>query len=256
MDERLKTYERFYFKEMPDDEYRAFKEELNSDNTRKKEYRHFVAIMESLELDISKKLKSQMQSWEKKSKPLSSRGKIIPIFRRMAIAASVLLVVGFFTANILYSDSAILSDKHSDIILSPTRGDNSAPETYYKIYNSYEIKDYQNAIDELENIEKDHRYYGQALVIAAKSYQQLGETDSAHETYLDAIDYFHEHNLQVAEESTQYDYLLFLFNTEGETEEFKQILQEIIDDPNHLYQHKATELHNQLSSFWRKMVVF
>lgn len=251
----MEKFEDYYFGRLGEKEAAEFRQELVSDTGVQEEYKYFKALMNGLEYGIATELKENMDTWESELQHPRS-GRVLKLRRVLSVAASLLLLVGFLSVNIIYSDGSLAERNSSEFILSPTRDVPSQEELYYSIYNLYEKGDYESVIQEAGKMESGDKFYGEALILQAKANHKLGNKKEAKELYSSSLSFFNNAGLQVAEEIAEYDYLMFLLDTEGTSEEFKSLHNLILADKDHLYNEKAEDLDRQLKSFWRKLVIF
>lgn len=251
----IEIYEDFYFDNLSENQRNEFKLEMNSDVEIKDEYRHFSALMQALEHDIAHDLKEQMSIWEKEYNARHST-RVIPLIRKIAVAASILLMISLVAINILYSDSFIARSNSAEFVQSPIRSIDGVDIKYYQVYNAYEKGNYIGVIDMVDEMREPAQYYGQALLLQAKSYHNLHKNNLAGQKYTDAITYFKSHDLGVAKETADYQYLLFLLKSEGTSGRFKTLLHSITENKSHLYHDNALNLSKDIKSFWRNFVIF
>ncbi len=256
MSEIMEKFEAYYLQKMNSDERENFQARLQSDEKLDKQYLGFTSLMEALEREIAGELRQKMQQWENESSS-ERKSKVFPLYKILSIAAGILLLIGFISINILYSDSAIHRQNKADFVLSPTRtADNSVINPYFHVYNAYTLGNYTEAIKLAEKIDSKNNYYGVSLVLQAKAYASLQEPQRAQEYYLKALNYFQGQNEQVSKEFTDYNYLLFLFKNKDKVPGYKKQLQYILDHPDHLFYKKAKTFKEELDSFWRNFTIF
>lgn len=256
MENMIKKYEDLYFGRLDAEEAKILQQQIEENEDTRTSYKSFQVLMEALEEDIASDLRDKMKQWEQKQ-DTTKGGKVIRLGRVMSIAASVLLLVGFAIVNIIYSDSSIADRSSAEFVMSPTRDAGSSDENlYFTIYNLYESGEYDRIDEQVSIVDVDNEYYGEALMLQAKANIAMNKLEAARTAYGKALSYFDINEKQISLEVAQYEYMLFVLKVDGESEEFRKLNSDIMQDGGHLFNSHARELNRELSSFWRKFVLF
>lgn len=257
----------YLFGKLNPEEKNAFEMELQVDE----QLRHNLAIHtlehNAMKLALQDQLKTQMKAWQETSlnnlAPESGIGEEKKIrylnWRNLSIAASVLLILGFFCqrwtqAN--FSNIALLNEGNFNSVAIlraanlqqtiPGRRDAVVPiEVLYAAIND---KNFQKADQLLQQI--DTTNYSLAMARASVAF---GLKD-----YSTAID-----NLQIAIQQPDANtlgrqeaewQLAMMYLAAGQESTAITKLKQIASKPNHDYQSNAVQMLKKLTSFWRKMV--
>lgn len=155
-EERYIVFENYLNKELSASEIISFEEKLNSDDDFKQEFEIYKALETSLASkfkneEAEKKLRNTISKlgskYIKSENSVKKKGKIISLFnyKKLMVAASVALLIGFFLFNNgepVYSDFS----NHNPLELV-VRGDNN--DAIEKAQESFNSEDYEIALQQL-----------------------------------------------------------------------------------------------------------
>ncbi|MEN0049486.1 MAG: hypothetical protein AAF806_20670 [Bacteroidota bacterium] len=177
--------------------------------------------------------------------------------KTIAIAASIALCIGFFAINIFnHSDSKLVATTLEEVAPIYERSiRSSASETarfeVEKVAILVERKagEAAKAIDYFSGFEPNHPLYQQAQFNLAHAYLLDEQNEAAIQRFqsmMDATGF----DLELKQASEYYQAIALLAN--GQTQAAQSSLEAMSESDTHLYQTYATQLLEELNSFWRK----
>ncbi|MDZ4705903.1 MAG: hypothetical protein SH848_18395 [Saprospiraceae bacterium] len=248
---------------MTDPERAAFEVELQ-ENPELREalalYRESEAVIEQ---SIENNLRLQFQSWaeeDRTAQPVATgrpEGKVISlrtVVTRWAVAASVLLVAGFF---FLYQNSQSLSDtalyaaNYEVPDGSLLRGDTASEDPISQGAEAFSNKNYAVARTFFNQIPPTDAPYAEAQFF-------LGHTALQQQQYHEAISAFGNavaaNDIRITEKAEWNLVLTYVAASRTEDGAFKTLLSALAGDVNHSYYEQAKALEGKLGSFGRRFV--
>ncbi|KAA3624231.1 MAG: hypothetical protein DWQ02_23325 [Bacteroidetes bacterium] len=213
----------------------ATEERIKSDPDFAKKVEQYKTIISGLNALESQEFKGKMKTWEAEKTAPSRQGVVIrPLFRRMAIAASFLLVVSIglkWYATTNFGPNAVIEAAYFRPETGGTMG-SEIPEDIQVVE-----KQFASAHDFMENQE-----YEMALEAFDNVLMSLDIAD------------FPESRKDAIRDNTLYSIALAQIAMEEEPEEIQEQLNELISTTSDsFYKSKAEELLSKLDSFWFKL---
>lgn len=224
--------------------------------------RHLLAH-DAIEVMIEDNLRAEMKDWsaaENKNKEAKihqlgqkkeSGGKVRRLVYRLAAAASVALVVGFFGlqfSNTNYSNTALSAGAYN-FDLSATRSTNTAQNPLATGLKAYEAANYTAAIQFFQNIPTANPQYSEAQYYLGHSLYQNKDYDQAINTFEKVI---RSNDVRYKEAAEWYQVVNYVA-AKKEGNDFTRLLNQLVTDEGHPYHKNAVELDAKLNSFWRKI---
>lgn len=252
--------EKYAAGEMAADESAAFEKELASNEGLRQAYRLYRLSGEVVEVSVEDDLRNTLKNWseaDQSGQKMAGGAKVISMNRRLyalAAAASVLLLVGFFSWNFArqnYSNAALAEAFHEAPQASAFRG-NGATEVldFEKGLSAFEQKNYAGAIKILEAVPSDNSRYYEAQLFIGNSYFELknyGEAEAVFQKLIASGD------VRFLEKSEWALLLSRLAERGPEDSEFLDLFDKIRNDEGHSFHSDAAALEQQLNSFWKKI---
>lgn len=203
---------------------------------------------------------AELQSESKivEMKPRARKRKL-GIRRVLSYAASlaVLLVTGgVWFANNNYSDQA-LSSKNVERLNWNTSNTSRQGESDYESslktgIEALQNKDYPTAIDFFKAIPESNTSWAQAKLNLAYALYQVEEYPTAQAT-LDEI--IQKSTSVINRQKAEWLKLQVLLATGTSAEPFDDLLKNISENTQHLFQKQALDLQRELNAFWRKLTL-
>jgi len=248
---------------MTDPERAAFEVELQ-ENPELREalalYRESEAVIEQ---SIENNLRLQFQSWaeeDRATQPVATgkpEAKVISlrtVVTRWAVAASVLLVAGFFylyQSSQSLSDPALFAANYVAPEDGPLRGDTAPEDPISQGAEAFTNKNYAVARTFFNQIPATDAPYAEAqyyLGHIALLQQQYDEAIAAFDKAIQAKD------TRITEKAEWNMVLTYVAAGRTEDPGFKTLLTKLAGDVNHSYYEPAKALEGKLGSFGRRFV--
>lgn len=223
-------------------EKQAFQEQMADDITLQKEVEAYQTIFNGLNHLADDNFEEEVIQWSNslRDKKLSlslQNGKVKRsiLFRRIAIAASIVLLAGFglsWWSSQNYSNDALADQFYSAPLSTQTMGNNQDAllkplhKLFEKAHEQYQNQEYQKASQTLND---------------------LSAILKGNEQQMDALRFkFYKENVEWTSILT--DLKLGRFTSSSE-----KLLSEIANNSKHGYNEQAKSLQNDLNSFWRSL---
>lgn len=234
--EETQLIEAFVKGELHPDLVDQIEQKIATDKSFAKKVEQYQKLLSGFDGIKGQEFKEKMQSWEKETtvKEKQPTTKIRTLYRRIAIAASFLLIVAvggkwYTTTN--YGPVALIEATYFKPETGGTLG-NDSPDSqeiietqFAEAHEAMENKNYETALDGFEN------------VLLSLESTDLPEATKA-----------------FMKDNARLNKALALLGEGNNSEEVKQILQEVIDDStDEYYSGKAQQLLDKLNSFWFKI---
>jgi len=169
------------------------------------------------------------------------------LFPRLAAAASVALLLGFFTFQ--YSNNSSSIDGSYTEYMMPTSvrsADGAATTPLATGLEAYAATDYAKAIEVYKTIPTTNERYNEAQYYLAHSYYK-------NNNFSEAIAQFGKvtkaGDARYKEQAEWYQLLSFVANKQQDAS-FDALLNKLLTDGKHSYHAKAQELNSDLNSWW------
>ena len=266
MEEYFDKIEQYLADAMSEEERSSFEAEVAQNKELREAVEAHRLAQDAMEVMIEDNLRAELQKMQADTYPIQKLrksdeqgGRVVSLRRywpRLAVAASVLLLIGFFTFQWTgnnYSDSAIAGNFYQpeDLLQEiEVRGDREESVLATGI-KQLEAAQYQEALTTLESIPDTSDFILDATYLKGFGLAQQGNIAQAQEQLQTVIDQKINPNLA---DKAEWLYLLMYLNAEDtDNPEFKALLEKISNDPDHSYHASAVKLKKQLNSFWRKL---
>ncbi len=233
----------------------VFEQELTQDPDLKADLDLHLLSNDAIELVIEDSLREdlkQLHQESKKVKEPTKKGKVVGLRRRMislSIAASILLVVGFFAANYQanqYDNQSIAGALYEDDLLTRVRGSNSA-SLLQQGMDLYTQGNYPASIEFFDQVE-DPNLQAEADYATGHAHYNIGAFPAAAENFAAAID---SGDPRFVEKSELYYLLSALAADQTDANRFNEVLNQMLENEEHLHHQEALNIQKKLNSFWR-----
>lgn len=255
----IERVERYAEGQMPEAERRAFEAEMAANAELRQALDLYRLGQEVIEQGVEAQLRQQLQGWaasdtDTAAAPLTARRVTMrPMWVRLAAAASVALILGWFSiqwASRDYSDEAIFAAQYE----APEPTSFRAGVTIYNPletgFKALENKDLQAAENFFKSIQPDQERYAEAQYYLGHTAGQLGHYDVAIAAFQAAM----ERREAKFQEKAEWNLLLtYVAAKQTDRADFQNLLNRIAADQNHAFQKRAVELQVKLGSFLRKI---
>jgi len=174
------------------------------------------------------------------------------LFSNLAAAASVALLLGFFTFQHSATSTESLLAEHSTFMMPEANrsGDVTAIHPLAIGMEAQRKEDYTTAINFYKNIPADNIRFNEAQFL-------LGHTYYENESYSEAINQFGKvvatGDIRYQEQAEFYQLLSYVGNDQQETD-FDTLMNKILADPAHNYHQKAKDLNSGLNNWLRQLL--
>lgn len=249
--------------EMNETEATAFDKEVATNKELAAAVDRHLLAHDAIEVMIEDNLRAEMKDWSaaaNKNKEANihqigqkkgSSGKVRRLVYRLAAAASVALVVGFFGlqfSNTNYSNTALSTGAYN-FDLSATRSTNTAQNPLAKGLKAYENADYAAAIQFFQNIPTANLQYNEAQYYLGHSLYQNKDYGQSINTFQKVVS---TNDLRYKEAAEWYQVVNYVA-VKKEGNDLTTLLNQLVRDEGHPYHKNAVELDTKLNSFWRKL---
>jgi tetratricopeptide (TPR) repeat protein len=233
----------------------AFEQELAKDADLQADLDLHLLSNDAIEFVIEDSLRSELQTLHQESKATqktASGGRVVNMRRRMiplSIAATVLLLVGFFTATFQakqYDNQAIAGTFYENDLLQRVRGNNSA-SLLQKGMQLFLQEDYPAAIDYFGQV-SEPTLQAEANYAMAHAHYNLEQYPAAMQNFATVID---SQDPRFTEKAELYYLLSTLAADQTTDQRFGDLLTKMIENKEHLHHQEALAINKKLNSFWR-----
>lgn len=237
-------------------EREAFEQELNQDPDLQADLDLHLLSNDAIELVIEDSLRADLKELQQETEQIkqpSKKGRVVGLRRRMvslSIAASILLVIGFFTANYQinqYGNQAIAGSLYENELLTTVRGNNNA-SLLQQGMELFEQENYQAAIDYFDQVD-DPNLKAEAAYAAGHSYYNLGAFSAAAEQFAGVMQ---SNDPRFVEKSELFYLISALAADQTDNAQFNEVLNQMLENEEHLHHQEALEIQKKLNSFWRR----
>lgn len=236
-------------------EKRAFDQELKQDPDLQAELDLHILSNDAIELAIEDSLRADLKQLHQESQQVEQpkkKGRVVGLRRRLtalSIAASILLIIGFFAANYQinqYDNQSIAGSMYENDLLSRVRGNNNA-SLLQQGMELYTQENYSAAIEYFEQID-DASLKAEADYAKGHAYYNLGQFPAAMESFAAVVD---SQDPRFVEKSELFYLLSALAADQTDNNRFNTLLTQMIENEEHLHHHEALKIQKKLNSFWR-----
>lgn len=248
---------------MPEAERRVFEAELASNAELQQAYELYQLGQEVIEQGVATQLRQQLTDWSKEAgdsdkivamPPATARRvSMRPMWMRFAAAASVALVIGWFSLQWVsrdYSDEALFAAQYEAPSPGTFRSGTAVENPLETGFKSLENNDLQGAETFFQSVTPTQERYAEAQYYLGHAAGQLGHYDLAIRAFQVAI----ASNEARFREKAEWNLLLtYMAAQQTESADFKTLLNRIVGNPQHDYHEKAVALQEKLGSFFRKI---
>jgi len=191
---------------------------------------------------------------EKKLLPDSSKTRIRKIWRPIAIAASILLVIG--VSGKIWVDSQFSSRALANQYFEPVTsisevriGENQPTGQLDRAKSAFDSENFELARQEFSTIASDSPLYTESQYFLGHTYDKLANYDQAIESFRTVIS---AEDVRFQDQAEWY-LVQMLLKTGRSVNEVMESLDKIAEDGTHSFQKDAQELQEKLNSFWRQL---
>lgn len=259
--------EKYFEGQMSATEAATFEAEMAKNPALKATVENYQIADEAIEVLIESSLRAELkdlrqagqqteitdtsQTTKKEAKVINMR----PWIRNLSIAASVALLVGFFTFQYMdnqYSNEQLMQANYGEVNFSTLRGVNpdnvdNAQLVLEEATAAWEAENYERVIELVQGIPMTDDYYAKAQYMLGHSLYQQGD-------YKNATIAFDSTVAQEDEKYTdnaQWYAILSAIGADEAMSSIQERLEAIISDTGHGFEQQARDLRQDLGSFWR-----
>lgn len=173
------------------------------------------------------------------------------LFSSLAAAASVALLLGFFTFQHSATSTDNLLAEHSTFLMPEANrsGDETAAHPLATAFEAQKNGDYTIAINFYKNIPADNERYNEAQSLLGHTYYQK-------KAYSEAIEQFGKvatvGDLRYKDQAEFYQLLSYIGNDQQDAD-FDRLMNKILSDEGHTYHQKAKDLNSGLNNWLRQL---
>lgn len=257
----IEKIEQYLEGEMNQAERVAFEAEVDENAELRQVMAAYNGSLFVIEQDIENNLRHQLQSWaaeDKAVQPAASRsGAKIVTMRTMALrwaaAASILLVIGWFTmvqTGKGLSDEALFAAQYDLPQAQAALRGAAAEHPLAAGAAAFDAGDFQTAQTFFEQIFSQDEYYAEAQYLLGHIALQQKDYDRAIAGFNRAAE---RRDPKVSEKAEWNTLLTYIAAKRSDEMNFKNLLAKIAGDAGHSYQQQAVALQKQLADFRRKL---
>lgn len=259
----MERVEQYAQNTMPEADRRVFEAELAANPELQEALDLYQLGQEVIEQGVAAQLRMQLQGWDKSGSdtaaaaPTMTAGRVNmrPMWIRLAAAASVALVIGWFSvqwAGQHYSDEAIFAGQYETPDPSTFRSGTAMENPLEPGFRALEDNNLQAAENFFKNVSPDQERYAEAQFYLGHTATQLEHYDLAIDAFKTCIQY----NEVKFREKAEWNLLLTYVAAERTDDpDFQNLLNSVAGTEHHSYRREATQLKRELESFWRKISV-
>ncbi len=174
------------------------------------------------------------------------------LFSSLAAAASVALLLGFFTFQYSATSTNSLLAEHGTFVMPEENrsGDKAVEHPLAMGMKAQKNGDYSTAINFYKNIPADNARYNEAQSLLAHSYYE-------NKAYPEAISQFGQvvaaGDIRYKERAEFYQLLSYVANDQQDTN-FEALMNALLSDETHNYHQQAKDLNSDLSNWLRQLL--
>lgn len=265
MEEYFDKIEQYLTGNMLEEERSSFEAELAQNKELKDSLEAHRLAHDAMEVLIEDNLRAELKKMQAEVYPTGEKGpsekeeaKVVTIRRlwpRLAVAASVLLLIGFFTfqwAGNNYSTPAIAGNFYNAEDLANVRNSKAIEYSLEDGVSLIREEKYAEALQFFRAVPDSSDFALKAQYFIGLSLDQLDQNAEAREALKTVIN--NEIDPLLSEKAEWLTVLTYLKTNDTDNPEFTTLLTKISDNPDHSYQPQAIKLKQQLGSIWHKMV--
>lgn len=266
-DKYFDTIEQYFEGQMSAKEEAAFEAEMERNPALKSSVENYEIADDAIELLVENNLRAElndlrqvssskhMNSSNPEKKATAKVFQMKGLIRKLSIAASIALVVGFFAFQFMgsqYANDSLMSANYGEVNFSSVRGDSSDAVSNSELAlkeatSAWNKQNYDRVIELVETIPPTDGYFAKAQYLLAHSFYQKGAYKKAQTAFETVAT---QQNEKYTEKAQWYAILAGIGANESETN-IKNKLDVIIADEGHDFEQKAKNLKADLDSFWR-----
>lgn len=257
------TIEAYLNGEMTDAERAAFELQSSEDENLAKALKNHLLARDAMEILVENDLRKELDTLRKnKHKNLNNiveskqKNNVLTLSatykRYFAVAASLLLLMGFFGAYWVggqYSDAAIVADNYTAYEAPFVRGGEKLPLQEGLV--AYNKGNFDEAVNYFSNIQPSDEHYSMSQFYLGQAFYRKGMFDESAKTFVSLSNLGDN---QLREKSEWYALLSYLADDKGETTECRAMVSRILANENHAYYQKTKDIMDKLNSCWRKFI--
>lgn len=259
----MERVEQYTQNKMTEAERRFFEAELAVNPDLQEALNLYRLGQEVIEQGVEKQLRLQLQGWAKSESEsttaaptmTASRVNMRPMWIRLAAAASVALIIGWFSvqwAGSNYSDEAIFAGQYQAPDASTFRSGTAMEHPLEPGFRAIEENKLQVAEDFFKTFSPEQERYAEAQFYLGHTALQLKHYDLA----IDAFSACIQRNEVKFREKAEWNLLLTYVAAERTDDaNFKNLLNTVAGTEHHSYRLEATKLKKDVESFWRGISV-
>lgn len=225
-----------------------FKEAMKESVELREQVELYPVAERVLDIAAAQELKNRIGNIrQQKSKVVPIQKKSSRVFRLVAIAASVLLLVTMGTTWFMsnqYSNEGIASSNFVPYDAGVLLGEND-DNAYTQGVLAYQKKDFATAITAFEKVPTIDGLYAETQFYLGNAYLSQNEAEKA----ITAFEVAQNANLPQFQEPTEW-YLALAYLRTGDEDKAKELLMAISNNANHFYNANALKVLEGLDSMW------
>ncbi len=250
----LDQFDLFSKNKLSKEEAATFKLRLDQEPDLRSLYDAFLISNATIESKIESDLRQQLQEWKEISGSSPTKTVELPNRRqayritwyKVAAAASILFAVGicYFNVQKLNREQTDMVENLLEIPDNATRGNNMDSMDLNAIASKHK-NDPAQAVALLKKIQVADIQQGQRQAYMGKFYIRMGDYPQAMESFKQAKVY--------GSQDGDIGLLLTYFKSGNSSVEFKQLLEEVLANPNHINHGDAVKINKIINGIWWKL---
>jgi len=257
LDQYYEQIEAYINNTLSKEERTTFEQQLNEHPSLKKAVLNHVLANEAIGLSIEDKIAGKLDRLAQSRAAVKSPPSLkVGWKKRLAIAAGILFLVLAGLAiwvNQNYTNQALSNQLYANSTLPTVRNEGDADKKLTNALVAFSNKNYKAVLKELATKSPEDNYFNEAQYLMAhanwkeKNYQQAA-------TLFESLLSSSYIPPSIDRQELEWNHLLTTLQLQGaESESFKKEINAILENSQHGYFTKATELNRQLNSVWRKL---
>lgn len=167
------------------------------------------------------------------------------LFPRLAAAASIILLIGFFTLQYTGNSSSVLDQHFTEYPMPEINRSGKVTDKHPLAsgLNDYKIENYEEAIRYFQSIPVEDQRYNEAQFYLGHSFYKNKEYTAASNTYRQLVQ---SGDIRFLDKAEWYQLRSLIAANQQKSDQFTNLLNKMINDKGHPYHQKAKNLKADL----------
>ena len=242
---------RYFDGDMSDSEKQELEQDLVRYSALRAEMEKHNTAQEFIERGMEHDLRNQFKAWKSDKAKESKPARIRPLFRRLAVAATLgllLLAAGYLWVDTTFDSVAMADHRYQEAPTPLSRSAENQTVILIEGFTAYRNQNWDEAITALDKVDVSNPSYSEAKYFLGHAYYQNGQYEEAAEVFqIPAL----IRDVRFEEDAEWYT-VISLLADRADRSSLLDALQSILEEENHSYHQQAIRLQRKIRGFgWR-----